>query len=109
MNSIDQELIVVALENNVPEVSRLLRAGADVNVKDWRDRTPLQVVSIFGHEQVVKELLDHGAYIEAKGISGLTALHCACCLGRVAVVIELLSRHFTPFVVSTDGLGSENI
>jgi ankyrin repeat protein len=77
--------------NNLPEIGRLLRAGADVNVKDSRDRTPLLWASIFGHAQVVKELLDHGADIEATSISGRTSLHCAWANGNVAVVNELLS------------------
>jgi hypothetical protein len=34
MNRIDGELLVAARENNLPEVSRLLSVGADVNAKD---------------------------------------------------------------------------
>jgi ankyrin repeat protein len=41
MNSIDRELIEAAEENNMVEVERLLRAGADVNVKDQIGETPL--------------------------------------------------------------------
>jgi hypothetical protein len=37
MNRIEPELIVAARENNMPEVSRLLSFGADVNAKDHDD------------------------------------------------------------------------
>jgi ankyrin repeat protein len=95
MNSIDQELFEATRENNLPEVSRLLRAGADVNVEDefcW-NRTPLHQASMNGHVQVVKELVEHGADIEAKDDREWTPLHYACCFrGHAAVVNELMSR-----------------
>jgi ankyrin repeat protein len=87
---LDQELRVAAVLNNLPEVSRLLSVGADVNAKDRYGNTPLHW-SCF-QMQVVNELLDHGADIEAKDYSGWTILHRACYRGRVTVVIELLSR-----------------
>jgi hypothetical protein len=43
MNRIDQELIEAVAENNVPEVSRLLRAGADIEAKSYLGMTPLHV------------------------------------------------------------------
>jgi ankyrin repeat protein len=91
MNRINQELREATRENNLPEVSRLLRAGADVNVKDGR--TPLHWACRWGHVHVVVELLEHGAGIEVKDNTELlTPLHLACCYGRLADVIELLSR-----------------
>jgi ankyrin repeat protein len=91
MNRIDQELIEAAQENNLPEVHRLVGAGADVNAKDFLSRTPLIVASTNGHSQVVNELLEHGALYEAKDVLGNTALHWACSEGHLAVVNELLS------------------
>jgi ankyrin repeat protein len=91
MNSIDQELIVAARENNVPEVRRLLSVGADVNANDRRSGwTPLHWVCIKGHVQVAKELIGHGADPEATTHTGSTPLHFACGQGHLAVVIELL-------------------
>jgi ankyrin repeat protein len=66
MNSIEQELIVAAHENDLPEVRRLLSAGAHVNAKGSGYWTPLSWASINGYVQVVKELLEHGADKEAK-------------------------------------------
>jgi ankyrin repeat protein len=92
MTSIDRELIRAAKENNLPEVSRLLSVGADVNAKDYIGHTPLHWACRWGHVQVFQALLDHGADIEAMTNSGKTPLHWACINGHVAVVIELLSR-----------------
>jgi ankyrin repeat protein len=91
MNGINQELRVAAEENNLPEVGRLLRAGADIETKDSEYSTPLHLASRRGHSQVVKELREHGADVEAKELDGWTPLHCACCEGHLAVVNELLS------------------
>jgi ankyrin repeat protein len=93
MNRIDRELIDAAKANNLPEVSRLLSVGADVNVKDCIDFTPLHWACRKGHVQVVVELLEHGADIEAKEHSDWTPLHWACYIaGHVAIGNELLSR-----------------
>jgi ankyrin repeat protein len=97
MNRIDQELIVAAKENNLAEVSRLLRAGADVNYRALHKNgfTPLHWACFWGHVHVVVELLKNGADIESKNGNGFTPLYYACAHGdngHVAVVIELLSR-----------------
>jgi ankyrin repeat protein len=93
--NINKELHNAAWENNVPEVSRLLSVGADVNAKNEFGLTPLhnacynapsQVVNV----QVVKELLDHGANTEAKAINGWTPLHFASMHGHLPIVKVLL-------------------
>jgi ankyrin repeat protein len=95
MNIMNRELRVAARENNLPEVSRLLSVGVDVNAKDSEDRTPLHWASVQGHVKAIIDLLQHGADIEAKANWGWTALHWACYNGHVTVVIELLSRGAT--------------
>jgi ankyrin repeat protein len=94
MNSMDQELFEAAQENNLTEVSRLLRAGADVNAKNGAhcDDTALHKASMNGYLPVVNELLDHGADTEALARDGETPLHFACWGGHEAVGNELLSR-----------------
>jgi ankyrin repeat protein len=92
MNRIDEELIEAIGENDPPEVCRLLRAGADIEAKDnILGVTPLIVASKKGHVQVLKELLEHGADIDAESFGGRTALHFACKCVHLAVVNELLS------------------
>jgi ankyrin repeat protein len=91
MNRIDGELLVAARESNLPEVSRLLSVGADVNVKDRYGFAPLSWASKHGHVQLVKELVDHGADTEAKDNQGDTPLHDASGRGYLPVVKALLS------------------
>jgi ankyrin repeat protein len=91
MNRADQELIEAARENNLPEVSRLLSVGADVNTKNNYGNKPLHWACSRGHVQVFKELVEHGADTEAKNSNGWTPLHWASGGGHLAVVIELLS------------------
>jgi ankyrin repeat protein len=92
MHRIDRGLIRASTENNLPEVSRLLSVGANVNAKDNEGWTPLHWACRKGHVQVAKEILEHGADITVKDNAGRTPLHWACYNGHVTVGNELLSR-----------------
>jgi ankyrin repeat protein len=72
MNSIDEELLEAAQENNLPEVERLLSVRADVNAKGSGGWTPLHGASSEGHVQVVKKLVEHRVDLEAKDNEGDT-------------------------------------
>jgi ankyrin repeat protein len=88
----DRELIEAAGEKNLPEVCRLLSAGADVNAKGTAGETPLLEASVMGHSQVVLALLEHGADMEAKDNRGRTPLHWASMVGHSEVVKEFLDH-----------------
>jgi ankyrin repeat protein len=99
MNRINVELIVAAGENSLPEVHRFVRAGADVNAKTELDgTTPLHKASTNGHSQVIKELIEHGADIEATTQSGWISLHWACFMVHLAV--SFLSLLFNLWFIS---------
>jgi ankyrin repeat protein len=92
MSSINRELREAARENNLPQVSRLLSVGADVNAKDiYGDRTPLHWACAHGHMQVFNELVEHGADVEATDRHGSTPLHYAISQDHLPVVKALLS------------------
>jgi ankyrin repeat protein len=76
----------------VPEVCRLLSLGADVNAsKDNYGWKHLHCACSKGHVQVIKELLEHGADMEAKDNDDRTPLHWACGCDHLLAVNELLS------------------
>jgi ankyrin repeat protein len=91
MNRISRELFNAAREENqnLVEVRRLLRAGANVNYKGSLGKTPLHCACNRGHVQVVNELRGHGTFIEAKDNHGGTPLHVAAMWGHFAVVNEV--------------------
>ena len=63
------ELLIAADRGELEKVKSLLKAGADVETRDTRERTkgctPLLVAASVGHAPVVEALLDAGAEIEA--------------------------------------------
>jgi ankyrin repeat protein len=101
---IDQDLFEAADGNNLPEARRLLSVGADVNAsREADEKTPLIVACYNGHVQLVKELLKHGADIEAEDINGRTPLHWACSNGHLAVVNELRSPGAEIHAIDSNG------
>lgn len=52
----------------------LLRAGADVDVKDNKGKTPLIHAAEFGHHETVELLINSGANIQEKDNNNMTAL-----------------------------------
>jgi ankyrin repeat protein len=78
---IDEDFIETTKENNLLEVRRFFSVGADVNAKNNNSETSLIEAIYRGHVQLVKELLEHGADIEAKGLFDWTPLHNAAMNG----------------------------
>lgn len=70
------KLIKAAGSGDPPEKIRYLvrEKGMDVDVQDENGMSPLIYAAFFGHEDVVKELLDLGANVNAKGHNGVTVL-----------------------------------
>jgi ankyrin repeat protein len=91
MNRIDRELFEAVGENNLPDVSRLLSVGADIEAKNRFGSTPLLEATLKGHLPVVNELLEHGADTEAKDNLGNTPLHWASMCDDFPTVKALLS------------------
>jgi ankyrin repeat protein len=82
-------LHLAALRGNVEEVERLLKSGADPNVRDVFYRTPLHYAAARNHKAVAELLLKHGADLNAKDEDSKTPLDLA--VRRCAVdVLELL-------------------
>jgi ankyrin repeat protein len=73
-------------------VKVLLKAGADVNARNHiLGDTALLAASANGHLEVMKELLRHGADVDAKDRAGMTSLMRAASVGHVDVLKALLA------------------
>lgn len=70
---LDEPLARMALDGNLGEVRLLLGRGASPNAAS--DHYPAIVLAASnGHAQIVRELIEHGADVNAKGDSDYTAL-----------------------------------
>lgn len=59
-------------------IKALIKAGANVNAKDFLGNTPLTKAATFKHVETVKVLIDAGADVNMPGLAGNTPLICAC-------------------------------
>lgn len=62
--SLTKELIKAISEGNISQVKKLLNEGVDVNIKDKDGSTALIWASSHGNKQIVKMLLEIGAYVD---------------------------------------------
>ncbi len=62
-----------ALEGNLDTALVLIEAGANVNAGNHGNWTPLMSAAYYGHPEMVKLLLDHGANPKVRDYMGKTA------------------------------------
>ena len=84
-------------------VRALLKAGADPNLPNEKDITPLMAASAAGKLEIVQALLDAGADPNLRDKEGCTALMFAAKSGQPALVELLLSKKADPKAVALDG------
>jgi hypothetical protein len=73
-------------------VRKLLKEGADVNVRDEQGWTPLHHAAMRGAASVVLLLLEKGADVNARASDGATPLHMAAAYSNPNVVDLLISK-----------------
>ena len=81
-------------------VFELLKNGADVNLRDKNDQTPLHNA---GNCNIVRELIQHGASINSKDYQGNTPLHINSEYGYIPELKELLKKSANPNRPNNEG------
>jgi len=61
----NKELIDASANGRIKAVNRLVAEGADTNWKNWFGKSSIILAASFGHQQVVRILLAHGADINS--------------------------------------------
>ena len=89
--------------NNINVVVFLLENGANINIRDTIDQTPLIIAAFNGCRDIVKMLLDAGANIEHKNDQGENALISAVQEGHIDTVKLLLDAGADVNQSNTDG------
>lgn len=74
----------------------LVQAGAQVDVMDRNQLTPLMLAATKGNADVVKYLVRVGADVTLKGEDGMTALHMAAKSGHLKVCQIILTECKVP-------------
>jgi ankyrin repeat protein len=77
---------------DVAEVRRLLKAGADVSIANNYGATPMGLAAEVGHAEIIKLLLEAGANSDSPNHEGQTALMAVARTGNVEAA-ELLVKH----------------
>lgn len=92
IDSDDRKLFAAAESGEIAQAHIAIGAGADVDRKNWKGRTPLHVAAWHGHTDVARALLTAGADPNARDDSaGETPLHTAVRANDAEMVIVLMS------------------
>jgi len=85
----ENAMMLASLNGDIEMVQLLISKDAEVNKKGW---APLHYAAANGHDDIVKLLLDHSAYVDAGSPNGTTPLMMAARGGHVSTVKLLLDN-----------------
>lgn len=85
-------LLYAVYDENVAEVRRLIKAGANVSLANNYGASPMSLAAEVGNAEIIKLLLDAGANADSPNPDGQTALLAVARTGNVAAA-ELLIKH----------------
>ncbi len=89
-NSKDESpLMMAALKGQKELVTQLIKRDADINKPGW---APLHYAATGGHVEIIKQLLDGNAFIDAQSPNGTTPLMMAAMYGSAASVKLLVEE-----------------
>lgn len=84
----EDQLVKAAKTGDIPEMTRLLDAGVDVDCVASNDFTPLTRAAVSGNAEAVKLLLARGAKVDKPRLPGWD--YTALCLAKTVEVAQLL-------------------
>lgn len=90
------ELMMAALEADIPKARQLIDEGADVNETDNSQSTPLMWAVHSGDINIVKFFVSNGANVRAKAYQGATALMNAITQKQEAIAVVLIDAGADP-------------
>ncbi len=94
-------ILIASYIGNTDIVQLLLENGANVNLVDDENDTPLHCACLHGHFTIAQSLLEHGTNVNVVGGDGDTPLHYACAKGYFYLV-RLLLKHKANIHVTND-------
>ncbi|TMP92515.1 MAG: ankyrin repeat domain-containing protein [Verrucomicrobia bacterium] len=100
----DTELIRAIKRRDLPEVERLIHAGANLNCSDTQDWTPLFHAAGTGRTDIMRLLLVNGAEVDSHREQGFTPLFSAILSHRLEAIRLLLDAGASPDAPEGDPL-----
>jgi ankyrin repeat protein len=97
-------LIKAAQSGDLRMIEKLIAQGAEIETKDFYNRTPLIIAASYGREDVCKFLISNKALIEAKDDVKRSPLHCAARYGHAAVCKLLITNKASLLAINDQGL-----
>ncbi len=102
-------LIASILAGETGNALSIMDQGADLNIKNKLDLSPLHIAVFLDNRMIVNHLLLKGAEVDIKGNSGYTPLHIASELNHAILVKELLSRGASKSIKTDQKLSPKTI
>lgn len=104
-------LLLYLIENhyNSETIKAVIDSGANIEVVNDNNRTPLFSAVKSGNIEIVSYLLSKGANVNARDVSGITPLMLACYNSNYQLVEFLLDNGAEPNVISVDGYTALNL
>ena len=103
-NNTRPEIHQATQDGLIEKVERMVKQGADVNMRDDYGRTPLHIASAENHNIDMRVLIDLGADINAQDNQGRTPLMYAAADGKRNAVALLVSKLANVNIEDVDGM-----
>ena len=98
--------LCISLANDIERVKLLVKHGARLNNLGW---SPIHYAAIKGNDEIVKYLLDHGAWPNSPAPDGSNPLMMSVSVGNLNAVKALMDAGADPNAVNFDGVSAMEI